>query len=170
MCTQVQVCRYVNPYSPCAYAPWGSLASGPAAAAGIPLCPAPGHSTCLPCHRACSVSPGHHTCPVSLQAAAPRGCTVPASQCSCTWRASPSSRRSQQTMWRTASSRVSLAGTHTRDHRGGDSCGVLVCCSQAGLLQTVSAVAPSWRQSPRAERLGPAHQRAAPRRHWAGSC
>ncbi|XP_071604662.1 metal transporter CNNM1 isoform X10 [Heliangelus exortis] len=34
----------------------------------------------------------------------------------------------------------------------------------------LSAVALSWRQSPRSERLGPAHHQAAPKRRWAGSC
>lgn len=163
-CTQVQVCRHVNPHSMRACAPRGSLALGPDAAAGIPLRPAPGHCACPPCR---------HACPVSLQAAALRGRAVPASPCSCAWRASPSSRRSWLTMRRTASGRVSLAGTHTHTHNhtqpwGWQGLSALGCCSHAGLLQTVSAAAPSWRQSRRAERPGPAHRRAAPRRRWAG--
>lgn len=99
----VQAC---NSTLPRARVPWGPLALGPAVVAGVLPCPAPGHSTWLPC---C------HACPVSLQAAAPRGCAVPASQCSCAWRASPSSRRSWLTMRRTASGRVSVARgrTHT---------------------------------------------------------
>ncbi|XP_071604660.1 metal transporter CNNM1 isoform X8 [Heliangelus exortis] len=80
----------------CAPAPRVSLALQSAATAGVPFCPAPRHGTCLP---------SYHACPVSLQAAAPKGCSVPAIQCSCAWRASPSSRRSWLTMRRTASGR-----------------------------------------------------------------
>lgn len=146
----VQACHSSLPCTP--VCPPGSLAAGPAAMAGILPRAAPGHSSSRP---------------VSLQAAAPRGCAVPASQCSCAWRASPSSRRSWLTTRRAASSRVSLAGgAHTPEPRGGS----LECCSHAALLQTVSAAGPSWKWSPRAERPGPAHHRAALRRRWARGC
>lgn len=106
-CTGVQVCRHAFPHSHALMFPPGSLALGPAAAAGTLLSAAPVLSTSLPrCHA----------CPVSPQAAAPRGCTVPVTRCSCAWRASPSSRRNWLTTRRTASGKVSLARTHTHTH------------------------------------------------------
>lgn len=62
--------------------------------------------------------------------------------------------------------------THTYTHNpvDGEGCGAQGRCSHTRLLQTVSAVEPSWRQSPQAEKLGPARQQAALRRHWAGGC
>lgn len=61
-------------------------------------------------------------------------------------------------------------GTCTQDPGGDEGCGTSGCCSHTGLLQTVSAAALSWSQSPRAERLRPAQRQAAMRRRWAGGC
>lgn len=154
-CTQVQICRRVNPHSPRAHAPWGVPGRHPPVSCPRARCQ-PALPPCLPRVPTGSRSEGLRSPSESVFL---RMEGIPFIQEELADNEENSKQQSE-----------SGRGWGGNAPGGSKGCDAPGHCSQAGLLQTVSAAAPCWRQSPREKRPGPAHRQAAPRRRWAGGC